>query len=487
MKIKLRDLIKKYSEFPQEVKASFWFVVANVMIKGISFITLPIFSRLLSTEEYGIVSVYQSWVSLFSIVTTLTIWGGIFNVSMVKYPSQQNKIVSTYQGLAITNTFIWFIGTILIMPEITRVIEMNASLIVCLFLEIAVQIPFNLWSAQERYNYEYKRLITISFISTLINPLLGYWAICTFPENRAEARIVSNMIVQAALGIVFFMLNYIKGKGFYDKELWKYAFKFNIVLVPHYLSMQILSQSDRIMIKQMCGNSDAGIYSVAYNFAALLNLVTNGVQASLTPYIYRALKEKRAEDISKRATAVMVLMAMIALIMMCFVPNLFYIMLPSSYYAAVPVIPLVTAAAFFMFVYPLFGSVEFYYGKNGYVTISSMLGAILNFSLNFYGIRTYGFIAAAYTTLLCYILFSVFHYLFMKKILRKNGIYDSLYDVKIIVLLSIIIVLLACIMANMSHLVFVRLGVAIAICIIIIIKRKWFWMVAKSILEKDNK
>lgn len=485
MKIKLKHLLKKYDMLPKEVKASLWFVVANVMIKGISFITLPIFSRILTTEEYGIVSVYQSWVTLFSIVTTLTIWGGIFNVSMVKYSSQQSKIVSTYQGLAITNTFIWLIIIIIIMPKISAILEMKTLLVVCLFLEIAVQIPFNLWSAQERYNYEYKKLIIISFISTLVNPILGYCAIYMFPQNRADARIISNLIVQAVLGIGFFILNQIKGRKFFDKTLWKYAFKFNIVLVPHYLSMQILSQSDRIMIKQMCGDSSAGIYSVAYNFASLLNLVTNGVQASLTPYIYRALEEKKTEDVSERATAVVVFMAMIAIIMMCFVPELFYIMLPASYYAAVPVIPLVTAGVFFMFVYPLFGSIEFYYGKNVYVTISSILGAGLNVLLNLYGIRIYGFIAAAYTTLLCYILFSVFHYVFMRKVLKEHGIYTNIYNIKIIFLLSAIIVCLACIMAKLSHIIIVRWGSVITLCIIIIIKRKWFFNMMKKIFVKE--
>lgn len=102
----MHELINKYKSMSKPAKASLWFVISNVMLKGISFITLPIFSRLLTTSEYGIVSVYQSWVSTISIITTLTVWGGGFNVGMVKYEERQKQLISAFQGLATTLTII---------------------------------------------------------------------------------------------------------------------------------------------------------------------------------------------------------------------------------------------------------------------------------------------------------------------------------------------------------------------------------------------
>ena len=80
-------LISRYRQMPKGVKASFWTIVSSILLKGIGFITLPIFTRLLTTSEYGILSIYSSWVSLLSILLTFTVWGGVFNVGMVKYPS----------------------------------------------------------------------------------------------------------------------------------------------------------------------------------------------------------------------------------------------------------------------------------------------------------------------------------------------------------------------------------------------------------------
>lgn len=76
-----------------------------------------------------------------------------------------------------------------------------------------------------------------------------------------------------------------------------------------------------------------------------------------------------------------------------------------------------------------------------YVTIASILGALLNVGLNFIFIRIFGFIAAAYTTLFCYICFSIFHYFAMKIVLKKQGITERIYDMKKIILISILLLI----------------------------------------------
>lgn len=59
-----------YKNLSVSMKAALWFTICGFVQKGISFITLPIFTRLLTTAQYGIVSVYVSWVGLISILCT---------------------------------------------------------------------------------------------------------------------------------------------------------------------------------------------------------------------------------------------------------------------------------------------------------------------------------------------------------------------------------------------------------------------------------
>lgn len=77
--------INKYRNMPLPVRASFWFVVCSVLQKGISFFTTPIFTRLLSTEQYGQVTLYSSRAAIVCIFTTLNLQYGSFNTAQVKF------------------------------------------------------------------------------------------------------------------------------------------------------------------------------------------------------------------------------------------------------------------------------------------------------------------------------------------------------------------------------------------------------------------
>lgn len=478
----INKLMLYYNNISKQVKASLWFIISNVIIKGIAFITLPIFSRILTTDEYGIVTVYQSWVSLMSIITTLTIWGGVFNVGMIKYEKRKYELISSFQGLAISLTFFFFIINFFLYDVFKLIFKMNGMLMICMYLEIMSQVPFNLWATEQRYKYEYKNLIFVSILMGLLTPVFGYIAVI-HSSYRAEAKIVSNMIVQLIIGVIFFIVNQKKGKRFFCLEFWKFGFVFNIVLVPHYLSMQILNQSDRIMISNICGQSDAGIYGVAYNFAMLLTLITNGINSSLTPHIYQSLNNGLENDLKRQTTLIILLVAAIAVMMIVVIPEFFYLLLPSTYYPALKVIPPVVAGSFFLFLYPLFGSVEFYYKENKYVTIASVFGAIINIISNSILLRIFGFVAAAYTTLLCYISLSVFHYCFMKKTMNKRNQLFEICEIKKVIYISVFVVAISIIMSFFYEKLSIRLAIVLSAIVLLIYKRKTIIEVVKSSIQ----
>lgn len=465
-------LIDKYIKLSKPVKASIWFVISSFLLKGISFITLPIFTRLLSTAEYGQIAVYQSWLVIFSIVTTLSIYtGGVLNVSLTKYSDNRAEVVSSYQGLATTITTLFLIASLLILKPLSVMLGLPQILVVCMYIDILVQIPFNIWATSQRYDYEYKNLVFLTIINSILNPTLSIIAVLNFPEHKVEAKIIGALIVSSIIGISLFINNLKKGRKFYSKELWEFGFLFSIVLVPHYLSSQILNQSDRVMINWLTGSSDAGIYSVAYNFAMIFMLILGGVESSLTPYIYKSLKENQLQKLRNNTTGVIILEVVLAVIFICFLPDIFKFLLPEAYYPAVYVIPPVLIGIFFCMLYNIFGAVEFFYGENKYVAIASVIGAITNIILNFIFIKLYGYIAAAYTTLICYILFCLLHYFFMKKVLKKNNKQNNIYNIKAISIISILLICINFVMISIYNMFLIRWTVIIGICSIIILKR----------------
>ena len=57
----MNKIIQKYKNSNVAIKAALWFTICNLLQKGITMISMPIFTRLLSTEQYGVLTIYNSW------------------------------------------------------------------------------------------------------------------------------------------------------------------------------------------------------------------------------------------------------------------------------------------------------------------------------------------------------------------------------------------------------------------------------------------
>ena len=84
--MKLKTLVDKYKSLSAPVKASIWFTVCNIIQKGIALISTPIFTRIMTTQQYGVYTIYQSWYQVLTIFATLNLSAGIFNNGLTKYP-----------------------------------------------------------------------------------------------------------------------------------------------------------------------------------------------------------------------------------------------------------------------------------------------------------------------------------------------------------------------------------------------------------------
>ena len=101
--------MQKYKKVSAPVKASIWFTVCNAIQKGISLLSTPIFTRLLTPEQYGTYTVYQSWYQIISIFATLNLFYGVFNNGMTKFPNDKRTFTSSMQGLSTTLTVCFFV------------------------------------------------------------------------------------------------------------------------------------------------------------------------------------------------------------------------------------------------------------------------------------------------------------------------------------------------------------------------------------------
>lgn len=466
----MRKYLEKYNNLSIQAKASIWFVICNILQRGISLITVPIFTRMMSTEEYGYYSNYISWFSIILVFSSLSLYYGVFNNAMMKYEKDRERYIASMQGLTFCLTGSLFIIYIIFKESINDLLGMPSSLVFLMFIELLVYPSMQFWSTHNRFDYKYKKIVIVTLVQYITNPILGILFVLN-SDNKAVARILSIVIVELIFYGFITVLQYYKGKVFYVKEYWKYALLFNLPLLPHYLSGQVLSQSDRVMIKQYVGYSSVAMYSVAYNIGILMNIFLTAINGSYTPWFYQSIKKKKYLDIYKISSMISIMMSIIITVLMIFGPEIMFVVAPRQYESAVYVIPPVAASVFFTFLYNLFANVEFYFEKNKFVMYASLGAAVVNLILNYIFIPLFGYIAAAYTTLFCYILYAFTHYMFSEYTRRSNSIHEELFSLKILIFLSMVVLSAVLFISILYKYTLIRYIVVFLIIMICIIKK----------------
>lgn len=484
----IKKIYKHYMKIPASVKASIWFVVCNAFQKGIQFITVPIFTRLMTTEQYGQYTVYQSWLGIVSIFATLNLSAGVFNNGMLKYKANREKYIASMQGLSTTSTLCVIFLYLLTSNLCDKLFGMPHVLTAAMFMEMLFSPALQYWSMRQRYEFKYHALVVVTLSISVLNPLLGLLAVYA-TEEKGIARVLSSAIVNIGVGLAFYIYNLIKGKKWYDKQIWIFALTFNIPLIPHYLSSIILAQSDRIMIEKMFGESKVAIYGVAYSISMAMNIIVSSINSSFAPWTYQKCADKNYLAIGEISNILLIFMGTICLLPVVVAPELMRIVAPASYAEAVWIIPPVSLSVYFIFLYSLFGNIEFFFEETKFIMTASVIGAVSNIILNAIFMPAFGYIAAGYTTLFCYIIFAYAHYRFMLKTCQEHIKALHIYSAKTILLTTSLLFVVCGMTMVFYRLPLIRYGILLIGGIITFLFRKrivWLYKAIKAIKSKGD-
>mgnify|MGYP001042737912 FL=1 len=364
----MKSVINKYKMLPIQVRASFWFLICAFLQKGISMISTPIFTRLLTTQEYGQYNVFNSWLGIITIFVSFSLAGGVYAQGLVKFEKERNIFASSIQGLTMTLFLFWTIIYLLFHDFWNYLFNLTTVQMIAMLIMIWTTSVFNLWSNDQRVDYKYKALVIITLIVSIAKPVIGIILVIN-ANDKVIARILGLVLVEM---IGYSWLSFVqikKGKIFYSKKYWKYAILFNLPLIPHYLSQIVLNSADRIMISSMVGESEAGIYSLAYSLSSIMTLFNTALMQTLNPWIYKKIKEQDIKSIAPIAYLSLIIIAFVNLLLIILAPEAVAIFAPKSYYEAIWIIPPVAMSVYFMYSYDLFAKFAFYYEKTNLVMI----------------------------------------------------------------------------------------------------------------------
>lgn len=433
--------IEAYKKLPKQVKAAGWYVICSFLQKGISFITTPIFTRLLSSTEYGMFSVFTSWMDIIAIFVTLRLCYGVYSQGLIKFDSERQVFSSSLQGLTLTLSVTWTAIYFIFHNFWNKLFGLTTIQMLAMLVMIWTSAVFGFWSVEQRIKLNYVKIVIVTVVVSVAKPVLGI-ILVTHAQDKVTARVLGLAIVELISYSGFFVLQMKRGKVFFSKKFWKYVLLFNIPLVPHYLSQTVLNSSDRIMISNLVNESAAGIYSLAYSVSMIMRLFNNAFSDSIYPWFCQKIKDNKLKETEPVAYISMALIAVINLLLIAFAPEVIALFAPKSYQEAIWLIPPITMSVFFIFIYDLFSTVEFYYEKTKFVMFASLIAAVLNIVLNYIFIKIFGYFAAGYTTLFCYVVYATSHFCFMKKICKEKIGDATVFKPNVVVTISAVFVLL---------------------------------------------
>ena len=478
-----KKLFAKYKSLPVQIRASACFLMCSFLQRGISLITTPIFTRLFTTEEYGSFSVFSSWMSILSIIIMMNLSAGVYTQGLVKFDGKQDVYSSSLQGLVLTLVAIWTVVYLIFHDFWNSLFSLTTVQMLAMMVMIWTTAVFNFWAGEQRVKYRYKGLVAITILTSLAKPVIGILLV-THAEDKVTVRILGLAFVELVCYLGLFIGQMKRGKRFFDAHFWKYAFLFNLPLIPHYLSQILLNSSDRIMISKLIGDSEAGIYSVAYTLSLVMVMFNSALLSTLTPWILQKIKTKRLNDIKSVAYPALILIAAVNILLIAFAPEIMRIVAPKEYYDAIWVIPPVSMSVYAMFSYELFVVFELYYEKRGFMMMSSVIASVLNIALNYLFIPIFGYNAAGYTTLFCYIVNAFVHYIFMCKVCRDNLEGERAFSSKALLAISGVFGLLGFAFLSVYNLWYLRYGFVGVIAILAIANRKKFVVLKNMIFKK---
>lgn len=448
-------------------KSGIWYTISNFFVKGIAFLTTPIFTRLLTRTEFGLYNNYVSWLAIFTILVTLNLESTLIS-ARYDYEKEFDEYILSVLSLSTLSTVAWFLVVNIFSETFVSLLGMDLVYIDAMLVYLLFLPAVSLFQARERYLFEYKKTVATSLFVAIGTALLSVLLVVNM-QNNLTGRIVGSIGPTVLLGIVLFIYFLKKGKRIL-LSYWKYALPVCLPFIPHLLSLTLLNSTDRVMITRWCGAEENAIYSLAYTCGSMVTMLMTSMNSAYAPWLGEKLKAGKHDEIRKFSKKHILGFTFLATGIMAVAPEALYILGGKAYQEAKYVMAPIAMGCVCQFIYTMFVNVEQFKKKTVGMAIASVIAALVNLVLNYIFIPKVGYIAAAYTTLVGYMVLLGIHMFLVYKLNLSD-----VYDYKVIVNMVLVMLGITFFMNAMYSFSFVRyifIGTYVLICALLLVRNK---------------
>ncbi len=396
-------------------------LLSTLILQGLTFFSAPIFSEILGPNNYGIASVYNTWVIILSTVFTLQA-GGAVAIARSRFPLDRQK---DYQSSALTLAGVAYLSfsvlTVLVLFPLAKKLNLSMLMVVFALLQGFGYYCVNFLNGI--YTYEFKPGKNLLFSSLTAAGCVALSLVFVYlmpPENNHWGRIAGQSIVYTIMGAIVCIIVFRNGNTYVDKKLWAFTLPVTIPTIFHSLAHLALNQSDRLMLQQMISNSSVGIYTLAATFAGVIHSLWSGFNNSWVAVYYENTRLEKIDQIRRQEKNYLELFTILTCGFVLLTPEVFHWFAGEEYWSGTDLIPLFALGYYFVFLYSFPVNYEFYHMKTKTIAVATIVTAVFNIALNYVLIRLIGIAGAVIATAAAHFAQFLFHYIAAKRIGRSD-------------------------------------------------------------------
>ena len=395
-------------------KASLWYIISSAISRTIGAAGTPIFTRLLTPEEYGLFPLYNTWLSVATVILTLELTGGVIYRGLQKFSQDRDRFISATLGLFLS--FFFFVCSLYFAfsSVINKVTGLSTPITTFMITQIFASAVIGFYAGRARFEYRYKDVAFLNIASALGAPLLSILLIL-LTQFKGEARIIgtSLTLLICAAPILYTILK--RSRVLFDKEIWRFLLRFNLPLLPHYFAMSLILRVGEMTIGRVYGTEALGKYSVAISVGMSLTMISGGLLSALSPWMLRKIRSGDIDKIRDFLLTLTKALSLICLLLLTIAPEAIKILTPRNFHDALPAVYPLALCVIPSFIAGALTSGEMYYEKSGITALPSIIAALISCALSLLLLPRIDYRFSAIFALLAYVALATFGALIFKR------------------------------------------------------------------------
>lgn len=451
--------------------------IGKICTQLITFFLLPLYTGILSTEEYGAVDLLNTLVSLLLPIVTFQVEQAVFR-ELIEVRGKKNKesrIISSAVITVIFQCIVYLVIFALISPFINNHYKffLATNVVANIFLSLLLQISRGFGD-----NKKYAFASFISALSTIVFNVLFLVVIKLGANGMLLGTMLGQIVATIYLFISLKLYKYLKVKD-YKKEVIKSLWKYSLPLIPNAISWWVFNASDRVIASAFLGVDQNGILAASLKFSTVFITFYNIFNMSWTESISIAIKDDDVCDYFNRMfNIVLRLFTAMAVGMIACMPFVFPIMINEKFSAGYGLVPVSIVGSLFNVIVGLISVIYVAEKNTKAIASTSIVSAVINIIVHLVLIKFIGLYAAVISTFVAFFVMSIYRMIDInKKYFKVNS------DIKFVIqsAIALIFVFVSYYINNIYLNVFV---VLFAVLFAIYINKDSFDIIFKLFIKK---